>query len=114
MASMAAWVALIIILSLVSRFLGKKFAWRAPTRPQPPSLAEITSEAIDEEALLTPRVFRRRHFLQTFFLSVLRIQILVSFFATLPQEGWCLLTLLLVMAEIFLMFALGSPLWLRL
>src|SRR5881397_2189638 len=55
---MAAWVALIIILSLVSRFLGKKFGWRAPTRPQPPSLAEITSEAIDEEALLTPRVFR--------------------------------------------------------
>ena len=107
---MAAWVALIIILSLVSRFLGKKFGWRAPTRPQPPSLAEITSEAIDEEALLTPRVFRRRHFLQTFVLSVLGIAILASFFATLAQEGWGLLTLLLIVAEIFLIFAHGTPL----
>src|SRR5207247_9197806 len=90
---MAAWVALIIILSLVSRFLGKKFAWRAPTRPQPPSLAEITSEAIAEEALLTPRVFRRRHFLQTFVFAVLGIAILASFFATLGPDGLGMLTL---------------------
>ncbi len=108
--SWAIWIAFVVIVSFVSRQVAKRSGRHTAAGPQPPTLTEIRAGDLDDEALQATRVFRRRHLIQTVVFVALGIAVLASFLASLATEGWGLLTLLLVIAEVVLIFSQGTPL----
>ena len=79
----------------------------------PPTLSSLLEEEPDPSLTERPHTFRRPHVLQTVIYVVASAVVLGALLASLLIEGWSLLTLILIVAELALLFAHGTPLLVR-